>query len=112
MEVPNIIIDEPRTCAQVGGVVHGRGRPRAASAPRRAAVDSPWLAAADRHSRDPLLGSRYYLHGTSGGRLCGGRAAGGSGAGAFGDVIEHAADARRALYSGLMCVHVCVLTGL
>ena len=95
--MPNIIIDEPRTCAQVGGVVHGRGRPRAASAPRRSAVASHGWPPRIRHFRDPLLGSRLwkldYVHGTGGGRLCGGRAASGSGAGAFGNVVEHAADA-------------------
>ena len=62
---------------------------------------SPWLAAAD-----PSFAAGYYLlkaaqldypHGTGGRRLGGRRAAGWSAAGAFGDAIERAADARRAL---------------
>ena len=53
----------------------------------------------------------HYRSSTCTARAAGGATGGGSGAGGFGDVVEHAADARPAArYGTVACV--CVLTGM
>ena len=86
--------------------------PRAVLDRRRSALASPWLAAADRRSRDPLLGSRCGSSTTCTARAAGDFAVGARPAGAA--LAPSATSSstppmrRRALYE----VHVCELTGM